>query len=96
VIDSGDVRALLNEVLHGAGYNAVMTARIEDAKILLKAMKAKTVLLSTARLAVDGRSAKDALRAIDPEVRLILLDEHFATQDPGEAAQNLLADLQEN
>ncbi len=41
LVDSGDVRALIREVLFSAGYNAVVTAKVEDAKILLKAMKAE-------------------------------------------------------
>lgn len=93
LIDSGDLRALLREVLHAEGYNAVATGKLEDAKILLKAMKAKTVVLSTKAHSVDGRSAREALQAIDPTVKFVPLDAEFATQDPGEAAQKLLAVL---
>ncbi|HZD32550.1 MAG TPA: anti-sigma factor antagonist [Candidatus Angelobacter sp.] len=95
LIDSSDVRALMREVLLGAGCNAVATGNVEDAKILLKAVKAKTVVLSSKMKSVDGRSAQQALQQIDPSVRFILLDENFATQDPGEAAQKLLANLSE-
>jgi anti-sigma B factor antagonist len=93
LIESSDVRALLREVLQNAGYNALPTGKIEDAKILLKAMKAKTVLLSTKALAMDGRPAQDVLRQIDPGIRFVFLDDDVATQDPGEAMQKLLASL---
>jgi len=94
LIDSGDVRALMREVLHNAGFNAVITARLEDAKMLLKAMKAPRVLLSTQMLTVDHQPTQDVLRQINPNLRFIVLDANFAAQDPGEAYQKLLADLQ--
>jgi len=93
IIDSGDVRALMREVLFSAGYNAVVTAKIEDAKILLKAMKAKTVVLSARVQSSDHRPAQLLLQEIDPAVRFIVLDETFAAQDPGETMQTLLANL---
>jgi anti-sigma B factor antagonist len=96
LIESSDVRALLREVLQTAGYNALPTGKIEDAKILLKAMKAKTVVLSITAFAMDGRSAQDVLRQIDPGIRFVLLDDNVATQDPGEAAEKLLASLSES
>jgi hypothetical protein len=38
-----------------------------------------------------GRPARKALEEIDPAVALLILDENFATQDPGEAAEKLLS-----
>jgi len=93
IVDSGDVRALMREVLFSAGYNGVVTAKIEDAKILLKAMKAKTVVLSAHAQSSDHRTAQQVLHEIDPEIRFVVLDETFAAQDPGEAMQKLLASL---
>jgi anti-anti-sigma factor len=93
LIDSGDVRALMREVLFSAGYNAVVTGKIEDAKLLLKAMKPKTAVLSAHMQTVDGRTTRQMLQDVDPSVRFIVLDEKFASQDPGEAMQNLLGSL---
>ncbi|HVO78596.1 MAG TPA: STAS domain-containing protein [Candidatus Bathyarchaeia archaeon] len=93
LIDSGDVRALMREVLFSAGFNAVVTAKIEDAKILLKAMKAKTVVLSAQAQSGDHRTPQQVLREIDPAITFVVLDENFASQDPGEAMEKLLASL---
>jgi len=93
LIDSSDVRALLRELLPAAGLNAVCTPRLEDAKILLRAMKARTVLLSPKMLSLDGKSTQQTLKEINPSVSFVTLDENFATQDPGEAIQKLLASL---
>ncbi len=95
LIDSGDVRALIREVLYSAGYNAVVTAKLEDTKILLKAMKAKTVVLSSQMQSIDGRTTRQVLQEINPSISFIVLDEKFANQDPGEAAQKLLSSLAE-
>jgi len=93
LVDSGDVRALLRELLPTAGYNAVITSRLEDAKMLLKAMKAKTVVLSAKMQSLDGKSTRQALQEINPAISFVILDDGFATQDPGEAFQKLLANL---
>src|SRR5271165_1706569 len=95
LIDSGDVRALMREVLYSAGYNAVVTAKLDDTKLLLKAMKAKMVVLSAQLQTVDGRDTRRVLQEIDPAVTFIVLDEKFANQDPGEASQKLLSSLAE-
>ncbi len=96
LIDSGDVRALMREVLHSAGYNAVVTAKLEDTKILMKAMKANTVVLSAHLQMADGKAARQVLQEINPAATFVVLDEKFATQDPGEAAQKLLNTLSGN
>ena len=93
LVDSGDVRALLREVLLSSGYNPLVTAKVEDAKILLKAMKAQTLVVSAKLQAADSKTAIEALRQTDPGIRAIVLEEDFAAQDPGEAAQKLLARL---
>jgi hypothetical protein len=36
---------------------------------------------------------RDAIEEIDPAVSLLILDEDFATQDPGEAAEKLLSSV---
>ena len=93
VYDSNDVRAFLREILCAAGFNALTVANVDDAKILLKATKAKQVLVSSTLQTVHGRPTKKALEEIDPQISLIVLDETFATQDPGEAAEKLLSML---
>ena len=95
LIDSGDVRALLRELLFTSGFNAVITARLEDAKMLLKAMKASTVILSSQMLVIDHQNSQDVLGQISPGARFVILDADFAKQDPGEAYQKLLAGLRE-
>jgi len=93
VYESSDVCTFLREVLCGAGYNALTTSNIDDAKILLKATKAKLVLVSARMQSVYGKPTRKAMEEIDPAVSLMVLDENFATQDPGEAAEKLLNDI---
>jgi len=45
VYDAEDVRTFLTEVLCRAGYNALATANVQDAALLLKATKAKLVIV---------------------------------------------------
>lgn len=90
VYDSDDVRALLGEVLNRAGYRAVTTGNTHDALILLKATKAKLVVLGASLETVHGVSTKQAMEEIDPAVSLIVLDADFAAQDPGLAATRML------
>lgn len=93
VYESTDVCTFLREVLCGAGYNALTALGMSDGLILLKATKAKLVVIS-ANIAhtqsVHGRSAGKLVEEVDPAASLIVLDEDFATQDPGEAAEKLL------
>ena len=90
VYDSVDIRTLLREVLNRAGHKAVTTGNTHDAKILLKATKAKLVVLGANMQTVQGESTKTAMEQIDPAVSLIVLDANFAAQDPGESATRLL------
>jgi anti-anti-sigma factor len=90
VYESSDVRTFLREVLCSAGYNALTTGNIDDAKILLKATKAKLVLVSSRMQAMYGKPTRKVMEEIDPAVSLIVLDEDFSSQDPGEAAEKVL------
>ncbi len=54
VFESIDVCTFLREVLCSAGYNALTTLSINDARILLKATKSKLVVLSS-RFAIRAR-----------------------------------------
>jgi len=93
VYESSDVCTFLREVLCSAGYNALTTATIDDAQILLKATKAKLVVISARMQSVHGQPTRKVLEAIDPAISLLILDENFATQDPGEAAEKLLSGI---
>jgi len=93
VYESMDVRTFLREVLCSAGYNALTTATIEDARILLKATKSKMVVISARMQSVYGKPTRKVLEEIDPEVSIVVLDENFSSQDPGEAAEKLLSCL---
>jgi anti-sigma B factor antagonist len=90
VYESNDVCTFLREVLCSAGYNAMATLSIEDARILLKATKAKLVVISARLHSLRGKPTRKVLEEIDPAVCILILDENFATQDPGEAAEKLL------
>jgi hypothetical protein len=69
------------------------TLSINDARILLKATKAKLVVISARLQSVHGKSTLKALEEIDPAVSILILDEDFASQDPGEAAEKLLSSV---
>ena len=91
LFESSDVRSFLCEVLLSAGYNALATANIDDAKILLKATRTQKVVISASLQNVYGKPTKKVLEEIEPGVSMVILAENFATQDPGEAAEKLLA-----
>ncbi|MGB8013244.1 MAG: anti-sigma factor antagonist [Terriglobales bacterium] len=91
VYESTDVCTFLREVLCSAGYNAMTTTAIDDARILLKATKAKLVVVSARMQSMHGRPTRKALEEIDPSVSLLVLDENFHTEDPGDAAEKLLS-----
>jgi len=91
VYDSSDMRTFLREVLCSAGYNALTTATVEDAGILLRATKAKLVVIPARMQTVHGAPTQKVLQEIDPTVSIFVLDDNFAAQDPGEAAEKLLS-----
>lgn len=93
VYASLDVCTFLREVLCAAGFNALTTAAVEDAPILLKATKAKLVIVSGKIQMLRGRPIRTALQELVPDVRLLVLEENFAGQDPGEAAERLLSEV---
>jgi anti-anti-sigma factor len=63
VYESTDVGTFLREVLCNAGYNAMITASIDDARILLKATKAKLVVISARMQSIYGRPTMADRRA---------------------------------
>jgi len=90
VYDSLNVRTFLREVLCRAGYSALTTANVPDAKILLKATKAKLAILGANMQSVHGTPTKKLFEEIDPAISLIVLDANFEKQDPGECVEELL------
>jgi anti-sigma B factor antagonist len=90
VYESTDVCTFLREILCSAGYNALTALTISDALILLKATKAKQVVVSARMQSTYGQATRKVLEEIDPAISLLILDENFASQDPGEAAEKLL------
>src|SRR5580700_11695327 len=93
VSESTDVGTFMREVLCSAGYNALTTLSINDARILLKATKAKLVVISSRMQTMHGKPTSKVLEEIDPAVSVVILDENFASQDPGEAAEKLLTSV---
>ncbi|HEV2396550.1 MAG TPA: STAS domain-containing protein [Candidatus Sulfotelmatobacter sp.] len=93
VYPSLDVCTFLREILCTAGFNALTTTALEDAPILLKATKAKLVLISPRMQIVRGKPVRQVFQEIVPDVQVLALDEDFGTQDPGEAAEKLLIRL---
>ena len=85
-----NVRTFLREVLCRAGYSALTAGNVLDAKILLKATKAKLIILGANLQSVHGTPAKKLFEEIDPAVSVMVLDENFEKLDPGESAGQLL------
>jgi anti-sigma B factor antagonist len=90
IYESTDVCTFLREILCNAGFNALTTVSFDDARILFKAMKPKLVLVSARMQLVYGKPVQKILQDLDPEASILILDENFATKDPGEAAEELL------
>lgn len=93
IYDSTDVCTFLREVLCAAGYNALTAGNVSDARILMRATKARTVVISSHLETTHGQPTLRLLQEIDPAVNLLVLDDNFMNQDPGEAAQKLLERL---
>ena len=93
VYDAVDVRTFLTEMLCRAGYNALATANVGDAKVLLKAIGAKLVILGAHMQTLHGKPTRKILEEIDPCISLLVLDEHFSQDDPGDAAGKLLQSI---
>ena len=84
------VCTFLKEVVYGAGYNALTAGNISEAQVLLRATKAKLVVIPKHLEFVHGQDTRKALGQIDPAIALAVLDENFEKQDPAEALGSLL------
>jgi len=63
---------------------------VDDARILLKATKAKLVILGANLHSIRGKPSTKLFEEIDPSISFVLLDKDFDRQDPGECAEQLL------
>lgn len=90
VYDSIDMCTFLREMLSSAGYNALTASNVSDARVLLKATRAKLVVLSSRLQTCHGQSTRRLLEEIDPTVVIHVLDNDFDSQDPGESAGKLI------
>jgi anti-sigma B factor antagonist len=90
VDESADVLACMREILGGAGYKALTSSNVHDALILMRAAKPKLVVLGPQMLHRNGQLTRQRFAAINPEISVLTLDEDFATEDAGHAAQRLL------
>jgi anti-sigma B factor antagonist len=93
VYASSDVCAFLREILCNAGFNALTTTAIEDAQILLSATQAKLVVLSERIQYLRGRPVREAMQEVVPDARFVVLDENFGSDDPADAADRLLNEV---
>jgi anti-anti-sigma factor len=90
VYPSLDVCTFLREILCTAGFNALTTTAVEDAPILLKATKARVVVVSARVQMLRGKSIRAALQEVVPEVKLLLLDETSLRKIPEMPPRNSL------
>lgn len=91
--ESTNLCSLLREVLCGAGYNALAVSQVADAVVLLKATKARLVVMSGRMQSVLGQSTRQMFEQIAPGLTCFSLEENFAGQDPAEGVAKLLNDL---
>jgi len=90
VYDSVDMCTFLREMLSCAGYNALTAGNVSDARVLLKATRAKLVVLSSRLQTCHGQSTRRLLEETNPAVTIHVLDDDFDSQDPGESAGKLI------
>ncbi len=93
IYDSFDMCTFLRELLCSAGYSALTAGNVSDGRVLMKATKAKVVVISAHLQVCHGHPTKKLLEEVDPAVSLLVLDETFGSTDPGESAEKLLNEL---
>jgi anti-sigma B factor antagonist len=93
VHDSVLMCTFLKEVLCRAGYNVLTIGNVDDARILLKATKAKLIVLGANLHSIRGKPSTRMFEEIDPSISFILLDKDFDRQDPGDCATQLLESI---
>ena len=91
--ESADVLAYLRELLRHAGYGVLTTRMLHDAQILLKATRPSLIILGPRVLYVREKNTKELLGQIAPTIPIFVLEEDFATRDPGDAGARLLEEV---
>jgi anti-anti-sigma factor len=95
IYDSFDMCTFLRELLCSTGYNALTAGNVSDGRVLLKATKAKLVVISSHLQMCHGQPTKRLLEEIDPAISILILEEDFGSGDPGESAEKLLNSIGE-
>jgi hypothetical protein len=85
-----DVLAYAREVLKHAGYGVATASNVSDARLLLRATAPAMLVVDA-----DQHARLEALIGNDPASQLAVVawPARFPTEDPGDAAHELLADL---
>ena len=83
---SPDVLAYLRELLKQAGYGVTTTTNVADARILIRAARPKVVVVGTEMRSLLTNEISDNSRVVE-------LSAHFSTDDAGEAARQVLAQI---
>jgi len=87
---SADVLAYARELLKQSGYGVTTAANLSDARVLLHATTPPVLIIGS-----EWQQKLTALEAGELAVRVGIVPwpEAFSTEDPGDAAQHLLADV---
>ena len=90
VHSSLDVLAYGREVLKQAGYGVATASNVSDARVLMRATMPRVLLIDS-----DSRARLAALTGKDPATQLAVVGwpVDFSTEDPGDAAHQLLAEV---
>ena len=92
VDQSADVLAYLRELLRNAGYNVLTNSNLHDALILIHATRPKLLVLGPSLTGSPG--TMQAFRTACTALPIVELGAHFSTLDAGQAASDLLRDVQ--
>jgi len=90
VHSSLDVLVYARELLKQAGYGVVTASNVSDARVLLRATMPRVLVIDS-----DSRARLAALTGEDPSTRLAVVGwpADFSTEDPGDAAHQLLSEV---
>jgi anti-sigma B factor antagonist len=89
---SADVLAYLRVLLGNAGYNVLTSSHLPDALILVRATRPRLLVLGPSLPASPG--TMQAFRAACATLPVVELGDEFSTLDAGQAASDLLKNLQ--
>ena len=89
---ANDVLAYLRQLLRGAGYNVLTNSNLHDSTILIRATRPNLIILGPNMTASPG--TLNAFRTLCAAVPVVELGNEFSTSDAGQAASELLKDIQ--